>query len=104
MLVKLKDPTKVYYCREQRLSLAGEKDIETKATQHVRQLLNQGVLMEVSKVSDEAKAAIIAEAKKEEADKKEADRVAKLTPDEKSAETKAAKLAATKATEKTERA
>ncbi len=84
MVVTLKDPTKVYYCKEQKLSFAGKKEISCKVTQHVRQLLNQGVLKEVTKteVSAEAKAAIIAEAKAAEKAKAEAERVAKLTPAE----------------------
>ncbi len=84
MNVKLKDPTKVYYCKEQKLSFAGKKNIETKVTQHVRGLINDGSLVEVreEKISAEAKAAIIAEAKAEEIKVKEAERVAKLTPAE----------------------
>ena len=47
MLVKLKDPSKVWYDREQRLVLTGDKVIATKATGKIRQLLNSGVLKEV---------------------------------------------------------
>ncbi len=109
MNVKLKDPTKVYYCKEQKLSFAGKKNIETKVTQHVRGLINDGSLVEVreEKISAEAKAAIIAEAKAEEAKVKEADeakvkeaeRVAKLTPAELKKE-KAEALAKAKEIEK----
>jgi len=78
MNLRLKDPTKVYYCKEQKLSFAGDKTIEgVKVTQHVRQLLNEGALVEVreEEISKETKAKIIAEAKEEA-------RVAKLTPAE----------------------
>lgn len=106
MDVKLKDPTKVYYCKEQKVSFAGDKNITCKVTQHVRQLLNEGALVEVTdvEITEEQKAAIVAEAKKEEEAKAEADRVAALTPAQKAAETKAKKEAAEKAAKKTEKA
>ena len=106
MDVKLKDPSKVYYCKEQKLSFAGKDKIECKVTQHVRGLLNEGALVEVrtEKISDEAKAKIVAEAKAEEAAKVEEARVAGLTPAQKAAETKAKKEAAKLAAEKKEQA
>jgi len=107
MDLKLKDPTKVYYCKEQRRSFAGVKVHEdVKVTHHVRQLLNQGVLLEITKpkLSDEDREKLMAEAKVEakvkaeaEAEAKaeaEAARVAALSPEERSVEVKAAKAAA----------
>ena len=66
MKVKLKDPSRVYYDKEQRLSFAGKGEIPTKATFHVRQLINQGALIEVSEVTAEQKKAILDEAAAEE--------------------------------------
>ena len=73
MDVKLKSPNKVYYCKESKRSLTGDKLIEdVKVTQHVRGLLNDGSLVEIrtEEVSDEQKAKIIAEAKAAEAKEK----------------------------------
>lgn len=53
MKVKLKYPNRVYYDKEQRLSFAGKKVIETKATAHVRMLLRDGFLIEVAEAPKE---------------------------------------------------
>jgi len=103
MKVKLKDPKRVYYCKEQKLSFAGKEVIETKVTQHVRGLINDGALVEVPELSAEEKKAIVAEAKADAA-KVEAERVEKLTPAEKAAETKAKKEAAAKTAKEKEEA
>ena len=84
MLVKLRDPSKVYYCREQRLSLAGAKPVETKVTFHVRQLLQQGEIVEVVKVE------------KVEAPKEEPKEEPKLTPAQVAIAKKKAEAAAKK--------
>ena len=47
MLVKVKDPSRVYYDREQGATLTGKEVIQVKATYTVRQLLTDGALQEV---------------------------------------------------------
>ena len=106
MIVKLKNPTRVYYCKEQKKSFAGKGEIPTKVTQHVRGLLNEGSLVEVlkSEITAEQKAQIVAEAKAEEAAKAEAARVAALSPEERKKELAEAKKAAEEAAKKSEQA
>lgn len=48
MKVKVRVPNKVYFDREQQLTLTGEEVIETKATGTVRALLANGELIEVA--------------------------------------------------------
>jgi len=96
MKVRLKNPTRVYYCKEQKLSFAGKEVIETKVTQHVRGLLNEGSLVELQELSAEEKKAIAAEVAAEAKAKAEV----KLTP----AEVKKAKEAAEAAAKKKEEA
>lgn len=106
MQVKLAHPERVYYDKEQKLTLTGKKVFkDVKVTQYIRGQLNAGSLLEVldTAISDEDKAKIIAEAKADEEAKIEAARVAALTPAQKKAEDKAKadadakKLAADKA-------
>ena len=47
MKVKLKDPSRVYFDREQQVTFTGKEVIQTKATYTVRQLLTDGALIEV---------------------------------------------------------
>jgi len=47
MKVKLRDPKRVYFDRETGIVFHGKKIIETKVTQGVRELLNEGALIEV---------------------------------------------------------
>ncbi len=47
MLVKVKDPSRVYFDREQGQTFNGKATFETKVTYTIRQLLNDGKLVEV---------------------------------------------------------
>lgn len=48
MLVKLKDPSRVYYDRAQEKSFSGDGNISTKVTAFVREMLNNGAFTEVT--------------------------------------------------------
>jgi hypothetical protein len=53
MKVKLKNPEKVYYDREQRATLHGKGIFEVKATLHIRRLIGEGAILEVETNKDE---------------------------------------------------
>jgi len=65
MLVKVKDSGRVYYDREQGVTFTGEEVIQTKVTFTVRQLLNDGKLVEVTE-KEEPKTEETDESKTEE--------------------------------------
>jgi hypothetical protein len=49
MLVKLKNPKKVYWDLDQKVVLSGSKAIEVKSNLFIRELMNSGAIVEVSK-------------------------------------------------------
>jgi len=55
MIVKVKEPSKVYFDRDQAVTLTGDKPITVKATYMVRQLLNDGKIVEVVEEPKEPK-------------------------------------------------
>lgn len=64
MRIKLKDPKRVYYDREQGVTLVGDKVFSgIKVTQFIRSQLNAGSLIEVAEPTEEDIARVLAEEK-----------------------------------------
>jgi hypothetical protein len=86
MKVKLKNPEKVYYDREQRATLHGKGTFDVKATLHIRRLIGEGAIIEVESKQDE-----LSEADKAKANEAKLEAKAKAEAEAK-AKAEAAKL------------
>ncbi len=79
MLVKLKEPKKVFWEQHQKVCLSGKDVFDVRSSLHIRQLVNDGHLVEVEKASDkelspQAKAKKTARVEAEKAEQVAADK------------------------------